>query len=321
MRRVLAAAVSAALAVTALLATPVAAGTAHTWHVQVGAGGVTNGAFDGRSGNAFYPGRIAAHPGDTVVFTLTSPHTVTFNRPANTPLPALFPPAGGTTLNAKGQFVNSGFDPAHFFPGITFTLTLGNSLPPGRYAYICALHLFMHGVIDVVPADAALPKTDADIAAAASRQIARDLESASDAAERALDRAEDRPLTVFVGAGTRRVTNLRFFPASITVHVGQSITFRKTMDPTEPHTVTFGTAPANDFAPAGGPPFTWDGTHPISTGAMLTQRQFDFYIASALGVPGAMTTATIKFTKAGTFKYICAIHDEAGMVASVTVLP
>jgi plastocyanin len=321
MRRILVAAVSTVLFITGLLATPVLAATS-TWHIQVGS--VLNFP-DGRFGNAFYPARIAAHAGDKVAFTLTSPHTVTFNRPDNAPLPALFPPSSGTALTAKGQFVNSGFNPATFVPGTVFALTLGNALPPGRYQFICALHLGMRGAIDVVPAAAELPKTNADYAAEASRQIARDLAAVNHVADKIGDKAARDSLTVFVGAGTKRVTNLRFFPSSITVKVGQSVTFLKTHDPTEPHTVTFGmtptTPPFNEFAPSGGPPFVFTGSNLISTGAMLTEKQYDFYIAGALGVPAAVDRTTVKFTAPGKYTYVCLIHDDVGMKATVNVEP
>jgi plastocyanin len=317
MRRILVAVIVTTVATTALFVTPALAAST-TWQVQVGAAGISAGALDGRFGNAFYPARIAAHTGDKIAFNITSPHTVTFNRPADTPLPALFAPAGGTLLGSRGQFLNSGFNPEAFAP-YTFTVALGASLPPGRYLYICALHLGMRGEIDIVPGSVTLPKRD--LAAEASRQIASDLAAATKAADKANEWVEDHPRTVLLGAGTRRATNLRFFPSTITIKAGQTITFLKTKDPTEPHTATFGTEPPNPFAPAGGPPFTFDGTNSVSTGAMVTQHQYDFYIAAALGVPSAMTRTTITFTKPGTYRYICAIHDDAGMVATVVVTP
>ncbi|HEV8469942.1 MAG TPA: plastocyanin/azurin family copper-binding protein [Candidatus Limnocylindria bacterium] len=316
MRTVFVAAACAALVVTAMFSTTAFAVSAHTWQIQVGSVGITGGAFDGRSGNAFYPGKIAAHAGDTVAFNFTGPHTVTFNRPDGTPVLALFPPAGGTALNTPGQFVNSGFVPAG-----TFALTLGASLPAGSYKFICSLHLGMKGVIEVLPASANLPKTDADYAAEASREVARDLQSATEAAERAGKWVGDHPRTVLAGAGTRRVTNLRFYPSTITIHAGESIMFLKTKDPTEPHTATFGTEPANPFAPAGGPPFVFSGSNSVSTGAMLTKKQYAFYIGGAIGVPSAVRRDEIKFTTPGTYQYICAFHDEAGMRATVVVLP
>ena len=320
MRTVLIVAISTALAVTTILTTPALA-AAQTWHIQVGS--VLNFPA-GQFGNAFYPSQIAAHAGDTVAFDVTSPHTVTFNRPDNLPLFGFFVPPGGTTtsatLNTKGQFVNTGFDPVSFAP-YTFTLTLGGALPQGRYEFICALHLGMRGAIDVLPAAAPLPKTDADYAAERSKEIARDLITANHVGDKISDKAAQTPLTVYAGAGTKRVTDLRFFPSVITVHAGQSITFLKTHDPTEPHTVTFGTEPANPFAPQGGPPFTFTGSNSISTGVLLTKKQYDFYIAGAIGVPVAVDKATITFTTPGTYTYICAIHDDVGMRATVTVLP
>src|SRR2546428_12567790 len=194
MRTILIVAISAALALPTILTTPALA-SAQTWHIQVGS------ILDfpaGHFGNAFYPSKIAAHAGDTVDFGVTSPHTVTFDRPENTPLLAFFVPPGGTTtsatLSAKGQFVSTGFDPTLFPPSYTLTLTLGSALPQGRYEFICALHLGMRGAIDVLPEAARLPKTDADYAAERSGEIARDLNSANHVGDKISDKAADKPL-------------------------------------------------------------------------------------------------------------------------------
>src|SRR5437867_2422126 len=192
MRRIVTAAVSAALMITASFAAPASA-TGATWHVQVGSGGFTAGAFDGRGGNAFYPGTIAVHPGDTVLFNPVSPHTITFNAP---PVFKFFlfapftPTHSAGTLASPSDFVSSGFDPAAPAPS-PFTLTIGNSLPPGSYKYICMLHLGMAGTIDVLPLSESLPKTDAEYGAIASREIARDLETAAEIAAEANQNDED----------------------------------------------------------------------------------------------------------------------------------
>jgi plastocyanin len=311
----------AGFAVTGILETPVLAAERHTWTVTAGSVGFTAGVFDGRRGNAFYPGRIAAHPGDQVTFTFRSPHTVVFNRDRNLSVVDLFAPSGEALLKDRAQMVNSGFNPAAFRPGSAYTLRLDASLPPGRYPYICALHFLMQGVIDVLPNSEALPKTDQEYAAEASRQATSDLATASEAAQDARDFAEDHPRTVLAGAGTKRVANLRFYPSTITVHVGESIAFLKTKDPTEPHTVTFGEEPANQFVPVGGPPFVWDGTHPVSTGALTTKREYAFAVGAKLGIPRPVTSAVITFARAGEYVYICTIHDRAAMQAKVVVLP
>jgi plastocyanin len=282
-------------------------------------------AFDGSGpsggGNRFYPDAIAIHQGDSVKFTPTGPHTITFNRPAG-PLFGLFGPFGDPTITSATQQTNSGI--IGFAPGDTFTLTFASSLPVGTYMVICSLHLGMAERIEVLPASAELPKGDAEYRAIAQREIARDLAAQAEIAADARDNDEDEDgsPSVLVGAGNKRVSNIRFFPAAITVHVGQTIRFLKTQDPTEPHTVTFGTEPADPFAQLvarGGS--TYSGTENISSGFMSTKAQYAFYQLTGTPLPVALTKYRVTFTTAGDFSYFCAIHDDAGMRGTVHVVP
>jgi plastocyanin len=327
MRRFMTSAVAAALAITASFSSPSLASTPNTWHVQGG-----SIAFDASGpsggGNRFYPSEVSIHAGDNIVFSPIGPHTVTFNRPP-LPLFALFAPINATptagTISSPSVPVSSGF--IGTAPGDTYTLTFAATLSPGRYFVICGLHLGMTETINVLPSSAALPKTDAQYTAIAQREIARDLattaEIASDGLENDEDGGEDEDgaPTVFVGLGNHRVTNLRFFPQSITVHVGQTVRFLKTKDPTEPHTVTFGAEPADPIAQLmarGGS--TYSGTEDLSSGFMSTRAQFAFYHLAGLPLPVALTRYRLTFTRVGDFQYFCAIHDEVGMRGIVHVV-
>lgn len=152
------------------------------------------------------------HPGDTVLFTPIGPHTITFNPP---PLPvfAFFGPTPTATLDAPGTFVNSGFvaDPTK-----PFSLFIGSGLPAGVYKYFCKLHFGMSGKIDVRPAGAALPMTDAEYSAIAQDQIARDLAraaaiaadpfaqaSSADEDEQGIGRIRTRPTRMSTTPGRR----------------------------------------------------------------------------------------------------------------------
>ncbi len=336
MRRLATITVAATLAVTGLFSSPSLASTPSTWHVQAG-----SIAFDASGpsggGNRFYPSEISIHAGDSVVFGLMGPHTVTFNRPP-VPLFALFAPINATptagTISSPAVPVSSGI--VGTAPGDTYTLTFASTLAPGRYTVICGLHIGMTETIRVLPSSAQLPKTDAQYTAIAQREIARDLATTARIAARGGGGGEndnedegenddrggrDNP-TVFVGLGNQRVTNLRFFPQIITVHVGQTVSFLKTKDPTEPHTVTFGTEPADPIAQLmarGGS--TYSGTEDLSSGFMSTKAQFAFYMLSGFPLPVALTKYRVTFTTPGTFAYFCAIHDDVGMRAFVHVIP
>jgi plastocyanin len=181
----------------------------------------------------------------------------------------------------------------------------------------------MSETIDVMPAGADLPKTDADYAAIAQAHLTRDLatvERVNAAATEDLQDEDGNP-TVLAGVGTKRVSNLRFYPASITIRVGQTITFLKTKDPTEPHTVSFNLPPGIDqfteLTAMGGPTFNGNGS--ASSGLMTTEKQFAYFQLAGLPLPVALTKYSLTFTKAGDFKYVCAIHDDAGMMGVVHV--
>jgi plastocyanin len=321
LKRIVSAAVAAALSITYLFASPALAADAHTWSVQMGS--VAFGSTGPRaSGNRFYPESVAIHQGDSVAFNVVGAHLLAVNRPPG-PVFALFgPPSFAATLTSPSQSVNSSI--IGDAGPVTFTLTFASTLPAGRYLVICGLHLGMKELVDVRPPGAELPKTDAENAVTAQREIAHDLatfDRIDATANRGNRDDEDQGPTVWAGAGNKRGSNLRFFPASITVHVGQTITFLKTHDPTEPHTVTFGPEnpdPILQFVPSGGN--TYDGTGTVNSGFLSTSKQFAFY--QLAGTPLVQATSfKVTFTKAGTFSYICEIHDVVGMVGTVVVRP
>jgi plastocyanin len=327
MHRIAATAVAATLSITGIFTSPALATpqlSVHEWQVQAGGpprfdtGGVRG------AGNQFYPGRIAIHQGDSIKFSPLGPHTITYNRPAG-PVFTVFGPSGGTTLANPDQTVHSGFI---FGPPATFTVTFASTLPPGIYQFICALHPGMRELVDVRPTGATLPKADADYFAIAQAEITRDLATLdrinAEATEDSWD--QDDGATVLAGAGDKRVSNIRFFPASLTIHVGQSVTFLKTMDPTEPHTVQFGVPPVTtppdplaEFRAAGGS--TYGGTGFVTSGIMTTRVGYRYYQLAGTPLPVALTKYRLTFTNAGDWKYICAVHDEAGMVGVVHVVP
>lgn len=325
MRRILSAAVAAALSLTGILASPSNASTANIWHVQAGSVQFSPLGVPFGGGNRFYPEAIAIHAGDSVVFTPIGPHTVTFNRPP-APVFALFAPINATstagTIANQAAPVSSGII-GDSFPPAGYTLTFAATLPAGQYRLICGLHIGMTETVDILPAAESLPKTDVEYGAQAQRQIARDLATLAEirAEARENDEDEDDGPTVSVGAGNPRVSNLRFFPAVTTIHVGQTITFVKTHDPTEPHTVTFGPEnpdPLIQLIPSGGN--TYDGTGTVNSGFLSTKAQFAFY--QLAGTPLVQATKfRVTFTKPGTYDYICELHDTAGMVGKVIVRP
>jgi plastocyanin len=139
------------------------------------------------------------------------------------------------------------------------------------------------------------------------------------------------------GGGTQYRSVVRFLNPTITIHKGQSVTWTN-LDPTEPHTVTFGTEPAG-FIPtvpvdlgSSKPDGTLTGTI-NSTSDFLNsgfiQAQAPDRTAPGLGTPPSgdaqlppgTTRISITFNNPGTYQYHCALHDVDGMQGTVVVLP
>lgn len=98
---------------------------------------------------------------------------------------------------------------------------------------------------------------------------------------------------------------LQFYPASITIDAGDSVTWQYPAG--EPHTVT--------FAPVGAPFPTMDPFSPPSGGSS--------YDGSALVNSGPLfggQSFSLTFTKAGTYTYHCLFHDDTeNMIGTVVV--
>jgi plastocyanin len=302
---------------------PVPAHAATTWHVRAGAS--TPDAAIATS--AFYPRDITVQPGDTIKFQLGGFHTITFNRPPGVPVLALLgPPSTSATLTGSPAPINSG----GLAPPASFTLNVAGGIAPGTYNFRCVLHPLMEGSVTVIPPTEALPKTDAQYTAAADKQIVKDLKAGARIAresERAAARAKDlddhEGIEVAAGGGNGVASSFRFFGPGSPVHVGDVVTFVN-RDEFEPHTVTFNT----DFAPGDpaelfplGSPATFTGVEPLHSGFLLSKDLLEFFqIPPSIPVQPRMQFA-VKFNKAGSFRYVCTLHDEIGMVATITVRP
>jgi plastocyanin len=329
LRIVSAVAATVVLSITGIFTSPALATTTpppapQQWDVTAGSPEVLDSFGPRGAGNRFYPESIAIHAGDSIAFKPHGPHTVTFNRAPGPVFLLLFDPNAVTpspaTLASTTGAVNGvlGFGPP---PQPPFVLTFTS---PGSYKIICMLHFGMSEMVNVLATDVTLPKTKADYAAIAQAEIDRDTASVNRIDRAATDnfQDEDGNPTVLVGAGNSRVSNIRFYPSSVTIKVGKTITFLKTQDPTEPHTVLFGGSELDMFTEL--IPIdrsAYDGSGTANSGFMVTRDQFDYYQLGGFipGLTGALTKYTLTFTKAGDFKYICGIHDGAGMFGFVHV--
>jgi plastocyanin len=309
-RLALAVAASTALALPVALGSSASAATAApvTWHVRVGAESPDMAV----AAMSFLPREVWVDAGDTVHWTANSaePHTVTFLAPGSSlsefnPFdPSQTTPQGPSSYDGTG-YLNSGIiatQPIFIFdPVASYDLTFTT---PGDFTYYCLVHgQMMTGTVHVRPAGTAYPYTQQDYDRVGNQQAATALFNGREAYRQAKQAYATTGSTVLVGVDGEGFGVSRFVRDHVVVHVGDTVSFM-VAGPGAPHTVTFGQEPPGlaIFVPSGDP------TH-YSGGD----------VNSGLLVPGAPFDVT--FTAAGTYRYICAIHDDMGMVGDVVVEP
>jgi plastocyanin len=257
---------------------------------------------------AFLPKDIYVNAGDTVKWVANSaePHTVTFLA-ANQELP-MFDPSDPSQLFPVGD---SAYDGVSYYNSGLLIKGTGSSFPPvtsyslsfpstGNFDYYCLVHgMMMKGTVHVNAAGTPYPFTQAQYDRQSTIQAAAILRDGYRLAATTARNADDH--TVFQGADDGIAMVMRFIQPTVTVHVGESVTFVNN-GMAAPHTVTFGEVPANPFAPAG------DAGN--FTGGQLS---------SGIQEPGQSFTVT--FNTPGTFNYICILHAYMGMVGTVVVEP
>jgi plastocyanin len=279
-------------------------------------------------------------------------HTVTLiQQPPGTPPAGFRPPPGAAlfgcpaqspsgTAYTGAQCVSSGI----LAGGATFTVQFSAA---GNFKFVCLIHTNMNGSVHVLQnADktqpfysASLPYTQADYNTQAVQQ-ARDI---IEDADRLADEVRNFPRSkhevimtgemVATGGGRQYLSIVRFFPATIHIHKGETVEFTN-VDPTEPHTITSGVSDTNASDQAlVGVTATADGglasvvnspsdfgnatpTSGVNTGFL--QAAPEDAIGRVQSAPGT-TRLRVTFNVAGTFNYHCALHDVDGMNGKVVV--
>ena len=119
---------------------------------------------------------------------------------------------------------------------------------------------------------------------------------------------------------------MRFLHDETVIHAGETVEWSN-FDPAATHTITFGAEPANLVAPSANVTVDVDGarhavinstTDSVHSGSIASAPQERTGLAQA---PLGITRFRVTFTKAGTYPYICALHDQLGMKGTVIVLP
>lgn len=318
------------------------------------AGPLTHPAAKQLDFDAFFRRQVTVHVGDSVRWQIHGFHTITF--PGRQPPPPLFLPAAndpitGATDSAGASFWFNGVPNLHANPMAAFpsgshstngSQFVNSGLPPGApgqpvppftvrftkagtFRYLCLVHPGMTGSVKVVSSRRPIP-TKAQDRAAAGTEYAKANRLAS-----RLVKVHPGALRVLAGNDAGGVAWLRFFPLTLHVRTGQTVTFQNTSRP-EVHTVTFGpesyTKPIEDSFttvkpnPAGPPtvlvnPLAAYPSDPPSPNGLPPYNGMNHgngfentgLIDNDPHTP-APPKAAITFTKPGTYRYECVIHQN-----------
>jgi plastocyanin len=317
----------------------------------------------------FYPKNAVIHVGDTVHFDFAGFHTVAVLPNGAVPNGPVVPTGGTNPVTLDGAGVpfwwsginpppELGFNPLVAMPsasnafdgtaqvnsgqptGFPFSYDVTFSAP-GTFQIVCELHPFMKGTVTVAPADAVIPSQ-----AAQDRAAAHQIKKATWHAV-ALDRAlsnhgrhdghrgreghHGHSAQVIAGDGRKSFSLLAFYPQTITVRAGHTVTWTW-RGWNEIHTVTV--APEDVIAPIEstlfGPPPTFVAnpvgvlpTEPPGAPVVHTATVHGNGLLGAGVVSdnpgGPPNTFTAEFDTPGTYAYDCIIHQ--GMSGVIVVLP
>jgi plastocyanin len=311
------------------------------WQATVGA----QSKDKGRQALAFTPNEIWIHAGDSITWTWQTDliHTLTFLTPGQ-PYPTDF------TVGCPGFSANPGtFDGSTCVTtppqvkGQTFTVRFPKA---GNYKFECLVHLTMTGVIHVLKASDALPHNQDfydDQGAAQRKHILTDTDPNMHHGDELGDDGNAHGFSVHVihnhvtagfgdetatPGGLQQLAIERFMKGTIEIHAGDTVEWGN-FDPDEPHTMTFGAEPTDQFDPSSNVTLDDDGArHAIITSP--SDNVHSGFILAVLadqpGLPtnplaGSVTRFRVTFTQPGTYNYRCVLHDNLGMKGRIIVLP
>jgi len=313
----------------AVLITPQWARAAIDWKAVVGA----QSKDLGKQALAFLPNELWVHAGDSITWTFATnePHTVTFLKPnqerfasgAGCPSPDAAVSPNPSAYDGS-QCINSGRQNSG-----TFTVSFPAA---GNYKLVCLVHANMTGAVHVLNLSETLPFDQRGYDFQAKRDAKDLLDDGEQLEERGESAAKQSPNevtagigeAVATGGGANSVAVMRFLEDSIVVNVGDTVEWTN-LDPVAPHTVTFGVEPMNAIPASANVSLDSDGsrhaviaslTDSVNSGFIQAAPQDRNGLAQA---PLGMTRFRVTFTTPGVFNYICAIHDDLGMVGKVVV--
>jgi plastocyanin len=337
---------AAVTAITFMLAAILTTGTLHAREWQAGLGAQSGDL--GSQALAFLPNELWIHTNDSIRWTIASTeiHTVTFFTPGEIrpPFFGVFGVPNGCPGTPNNTPDGSSFDGSTCVnSGImgTFDTIVGPrsysvKFPAaGNFKFVCLVHFDMTGAVHVLNPAEALPydqdfynreaQTDGTaLVADASRLTSRGLAEDNDGGPAVKVTAGVGAIVTTSGGGSQTTALMRFLRDVIVVRVGDTVEWTN-LDPSTPHTVTFGTEPADPRPPSGNVASTSDAARQavisspadsVNSGLLtLAFQDRPMLPQSPLGV----THFRVTFKSPGVFNYICALHDNLGMKGMVIV--
>jgi plastocyanin len=275
------------------------------------------GGEPGYSVEQFLPDKVTVLTGTTVTWVnnFEEPHTVTFGNPQGDPTTAINVGAQPVQYDGTQSFSSGLFAPG-YPPGppgtpagpTSFAVTFTKA---GNFNYFCAIHPNMKGEVDVVDSGAVDTQAEIDAAgdaayAAALASLKADNGQQQTNAKVTTNADGTKTYTVDVGGNDNPYGSLmQFYPPSVDVATGDTVTW-ETVTHT-PHTVTFHPEmfQGDPFGPPAIPQGAYDGSSLANSGIIQADTP--------------ATSFSLKFSKAGSYQYVCLLHATEGMVGKVNV--
>jgi plastocyanin len=285
----------------------------------------------GRQALAFLPNEIWIHEGESITwrFETDEIHTVSFLE-AGQVRPPFQVGCPGVVVNNSSFDGSSCVTTPPLVKGDSFTVEFPLR---GNYKLVCLVHQNMTGLVHVLEPAATLPLGQEDyddIAAQQTKRLLADVEK--DQKETSAHHHTAKHVTsgsgeiVATAGGSQTLSVMRFLNDTLVIHTGETAEWTNE-DPITPHTITFGTEPANPVPPSGNVTTDADGARHATIGSVFDSVHSGFIVAAPqdrIGLPQAdngVTRFRVTFTKAGAYPFICALHDDLGMKGKVIVLP
>jgi plastocyanin len=320
-----------ALLTVALTASRPRQAAAEQWRATAGA----QSRDEGGQALAFLPNEMWIHAGDSITwaFPTGERHTVTFLTSGQI-RPKFQDGCPGSTPDGSAYTGAACLNSGVLMDGPTYSVTFPQT---GNFKLTCLVHLNMTGVVHVLDAADSLPhdQTFYDQQAWSERwALLLDAWGLAERGEAIARRTSDTEVTAGIaavvattGGGVDSSSVMRFLSDQIVVHVGDTVEWTN-LAPGVSHTVTFGLEPADPFAPKSGN-VTTDADGALH--AVISSPSDAVHSGLISPAPGERTGAAqaplgvtrfrVTFNTPGIFKYICALHDDEGMVATVVVRP